>query len=372
MKWSWKIAQIAGIGVYVHATFFLLLVWVGFSSMAVRQSWQDAVAAILFVLVLFAIVLMHEFGHALTARRYGIGTRDIILLPIGGIARLERMPENPKQELVIALAGPAVNVVLAALLAGILLVMGGVQTITNWQTPAGILTRLMWVNVILAVFNLLPAFPMDGGRVLRGLLALTMDYARATRIAARVGQAMAFVLGFVGLMWNPFLILIAFFVWWGASQEADLVEMKSALQRVPVNDLMITEFHKLSPRDHLALAVDHILAGWQYDFPVVDHGGVIGVLTRNDLLAGLTKAGQGAEVGEFMHRECLTVSPSEMAESAFGRLQRGQCNTVPVVENGTLVGLLTMENVGEYLMIQSALAHPPGSGSNPGTRWQPA
>jgi Zn-dependent protease/predicted transcriptional regulator len=374
MKWSWKIAQIAGIAVYLHFTFLILLVWVGLAFGLGQQSLLAAFGAIAFILVLFGIVLLHELGHALTARRYGIKTRDIILLPIGGVARLERMPENPKQELIIALAGPAVNVALAIVLAGILLLSAGVQALTAWESLTGnFFTRLMWINVFLAVFNLLPAFPMDGGRVLRGLLAMRMDYARATRIAANIGQGMAFLFGFVGLFINPFLILIAFFVWWGASQEASFVEMKSALNGVPVRQIMITEFHALSPQDNLSRAIEHILAGWQHDFPVLENQKVVGVLTRNDLLNGLGKAGVNATVGEYMQRDFLTASTWESAEKAFSRLQRCECHTVPVVDNDQLQGMVTMENVGEFLMIKSALGQAHGGISGvDANRYQPA
>jgi CBS domain-containing protein len=276
--------------------------------------------------------------------------------------------------LIIALAGPAVNVALAIVLAGILLLSAGVQALTAWESPTGnFFTRLMWINVFLAVFNLLPAFPMDGGRVLRGLLAMRMDYARATRIAANIGQGMAFLFGFVGLFINPFLILIAFFVWWGASQEASFVEMKSALNGVPVRQIMITEFHALSPQDNLSRAIEHILAGWQHDFPVLENQKVVGVLTRNDLLNGLGKAGVNATVGEYMQRDFLTASTWESAEKAFSRLQRCECHTVPVVDNDQLQGMVTMENVGEFLMIKSALGQAHGGISGvDANRYQPA
>jgi predicted transcriptional regulator len=269
------------------------------------------------------------------------------------------MPEDPKQELLVALGGPAVNVVLAALLFAVLAAGRGVTAVTNSSMLGGdFLSRLMWVNVALAVFNLLPAFPMDGGRVLRALLATRLKYVRATRIAASIGQGMAVLFGFYALIStppNPFLVFIALFVWMGAGQEAGMVEMKSALGGVPVERVMITHFRTLASDDPLSRGVEQILAGSQQDFPVVNNGDLVGVLTRHDLLTGLTKAGASASVGDFMQRQFRIAEPREMAEQVFMRLQDCSCRTVPVLEQGRLVGMVTMENVGEFMMIQTAL-----------------
>jgi len=229
MKWSWRIGRIAGIDVYVHATFLLLLAWVAVSHYLENQRLADAAYGLFFIITLFGIVVLHELGHALTARRFGIRTRDITLLPIGGLARLERMPEDPKQELLVALAGPAVNVVLAGVLIAILACTSGLATLNDVKLVGGsFLANLVVVNIALAVFNMLPAFPMDGGRVLRAFLAMRMDYVRATQVAANIGQALALMLGFIGLTSNnPLLIFIALFVWMGAAQEASMVQMKA-------------------------------------------------------------------------------------------------------------------------------------------------
>lgn len=356
MKWSWKIGKVFGIDVYVHATFVLLLAWLGVVYWAQTRELSFAAEGLGYVLAVFACVGLHELGHALAARRFGIRTRDITLLPIGGVARLERMPEDPRQELWVALAGPAVNVVIAI---GIFLWLT-FQTVLrpdHWFTfTAGpMLVRLLTVNLVLAAFNLLPAFPMDGGRVLRSVLATRMDYARATHIAAALGQGMAFLLGFLGLFTNPFLVFIALFVWIGAAQEASMVMMKSALGGIPVAKAMVTDFATLSPRDSLARSVELILAGSQRDFPVVDNGSVVGVLTRDDLLLSLAQRGQEAIVGDVMQRDFQMVDSHDMLESAFSHLQSCGCHTLPVVHGGRLVGLLTADNVGEFLMIQAAL-----------------
>src|SRR5581483_5404663 len=270
MKWSWRIARVSGIDIYLHGTFLILLAWVGLSHLLQGLGVGDAMAGLVFVSTLFGIVVLHELGHAITAQRFGIRTRDITLLPIDGVARLERMPEKPWQELLVALAGPAVNVVLAGLLFLALAPIEGAAAVNDVALVGGrFLAKLVWVNVGLAVFNLLPAFPMDGGRALRAMLAMRMDYVQATQVAASIGQGLALLLGFVGLFSNPFLVFIALFVWIGAAGEAAVVQMKSALRGIPISRAMVTEFRTLSSADSLARAVDHVLTGFQHDFPVV-------------------------------------------------------------------------------------------------------
>jgi Zn-dependent protease len=219
MRWSVRLGSLFGIPVYLHFTFLLLLGFVGFRQLAQGGlSW--AIAGVASVAAIFGCVLLHEFGHALAARRYGIRTRDVTLLPIGGVARLERMPEDPRQELVVALAGPAVNVGIALLLGGVLFITGGAVF------GGSFIGQLLAINIALVLFNMLPAFPMDGGRVLRALLATRMNYSQATELAARVGRGMAFLLGIAGLFWNPMLVLIAVFVWFSAGREAAFVRQK--------------------------------------------------------------------------------------------------------------------------------------------------
>ena len=355
MRWSWKIGAFRGIGVYMHATFLILIGFVVLRHWSAGSGVQTTLEGVGFILALFACVVLHEFGHALMAARYGIKTRDITLLPIGGLARLERMPDDPRQELWVALAGPAVNVVIGAAL------FVAIQFTNAWAplqqlsiTGGPFLARLMVVNVFLVVFNMLPAFPMDGGRVLRALLATRIEYTRATQIAAHIGQSMALVFGFLGLFFNPFLVFIAFFVWIGAAQEASMVQMKSSLAGIPVMQAMITDFQLLDPRDPLARAVERTLAGSQQDFPVMDDGKVVGILTSHDLLVGLARRGQDALVRDSMQRDFEVVEASQMLETAFRRLQTCHCHTVPVMRNGELAGLLTMDNVGEFVAIQAA------------------
>lgn len=356
MKWSWKLGEFRGISVYVHATFLLLIGFVALRFWSSAQNLSKTLEGVGFILALFACVVLHEFGHALMAARFGIKTRDITLLPIGGVARLERMPDEPKQELLVALAGPAVNVLIAITLFVALRLTSAYAPLEQIGVTSGpFLERLMLVNVILVAFNMLPAFPMDGGRVLRALLATRMDHTRATHIAASLGQAMALIFGFLGFFLNPFLMFIALFVWIGAAQEASMAQMKSALGGIPVRKAMITNFQTLAPDDSLARAVDEILTGSQQDFPVLEAGQVVGILTRQDLLVGLARHGQQSLVGDAMQRHFQTVHPHDMLENALRRLQGCQCHTLPVIHHNKLLGLVTMENVGEWIAIQAAL-----------------
>jgi Zn-dependent protease/CBS domain-containing protein len=361
MKWSWKIARFWGIDVYVHATFLLIIAWVAYSYWVQFQSINAVVGGILFILALFACVVLHEYGHALMARRYGVKTRDITLYPIGGVARLERIPEKPIEELWVAIAGPAVNVVIAVLLGGYLLASGGFSLSNLFSISDGsFLSRLLAVNVALVAFNLIPAFPMDGGRVLRALLGLRMDHVRATQIAATVGQALAFAFGLIGLFANPMLLFIAFFVWIGAEQEASMTRIKHSLSGIPISRAMQTNFESLSPRDTLARAVELILAGSQHDFPVVENDRVVGILEREVLMKALARAGQSEQVSATMRRDIPQVDTHEMIETALARLEESGAKALPAVHAGRLEGLITSENITEFLMIRSALRTAPG------------
>ena len=356
MKWSWKIGKLAGIDLRIHVTFLLLLGWVAASHWIAARSIDTMAMGVAFILALFACVVLHELGHALAARKYGIPTRDITLLPIGGVARLERMPDQPRQELWVALAGPAVNVAIAAVLFAWLTASNGWAPLDRLSVAGGpFLERLLVANVWLVLFNLVPAFPMDGGRVLRALLASRMEYMKATQIAAGVGQGLAFVFGFIGLFSNPMLLFIALFVWIGASQEASATQMKAAMSGTPIRAAMLTDFHCLDRDATLADAVRLVLEGSQQDFPIMDGQKVAGILTRSDLLVALAEHGPAYPVAHAMQREFLAADYTEMLEVAFQRLQECGCHTMPVIHEGRLMGLLTMDNVGEYFLIQAAM-----------------
>ncbi len=359
MKWSPKIGKVFGIEVHVHFTFVLLLVFLGFVYWQNTHLISAALVGVSFILALFGCVLLHELGHALMARRYGIKTQDITLLPIGGVARLERMPENPIEELWVALAGPAVNVAIAALLFVCLAATGGFVAAADVSMNSGSLVQqLMAVNLLLAVFNLLPAFPMDGGRVLRALISTRLGRRRATAIAANIGQAMAIVFGIIGFFYNPFLVFIAIFVYLGAQAEAGVVEMQSALGKFLVRDAMMTRFRSLSTTDTLGKAVDELLAGSQQDFPVIDHDLPVGLLRRNDLVKALSENRRDARVEDFMCRDCDSVDSSDSLNRTVESMHARQWATLVVTHAGRVVGLLTLENVSEMILINAAISHP--------------
>lgn len=357
MTWSIRIARIMGIDVFLHFTFLILVAWVGVSTYLYHRDVNEAIYGIAFILSVFGIVVLHEFGHAIAASWFGIKTRDITLYPIGGVARLERMPEEPFKEFVVAIAGPMVNVILAI---AIYFMLPGIPdpTMISKVEDAGsrMLEQLFLVNVGLVVFNMIPAFPMDGGRVLRAVLASFLGYARATQIAAGLGQALAFGLGFLGLMnGNLILIFIAFFVLMAAGQEAQAVQLKTSLAGVPVADAMITNYQALRPEEPLSAAVDHLLSGFQTDFPVLHNGQVVGMLLRHDLIEKIRKDGEHSRIQDAMRTQFVMADPTELLEQAFVRLQDCECRSMPVIHQGRLVGLLTPDNVGEFLMLREAL-----------------
>lgn len=370
MKWSFRIGRFLGIDVYMHVTFLILLAFLGLANLLAGGTLVQVASSVLFFLALFGCVLLHEYGHALMARKYGIPTRDITLLPIGGVARLERMPGKPAQELWVALAGPAVNVIIALMLGAWLTVSGGWEPLSSLSTTSGsFLEKLLAVNVFLVLFNLLPAFPMDGGRVLRALLAMRMEYARATRIAAHTGQGMAILFGFAGLFTNPMLLLIALFVWAGAAQEAAAVELKSSLGGLPVREAMLTDFRVLHPQASLREVTTLLLAGSQKDFPVVDQQAVVGMLGHERLFEALRQHGEHTRVEEVMLRGVRTVAADEPLDQAIALAEPGVNTSLPVLWQGRLVGLLTAENIGELVMIRAALQVDNGSPSSCSSAW---
>ena len=358
MKWSLKIGKFAGIEVFVHFTFFLLVGWVALMHWQDGRSMSAAMSGVLLILAIFMCVVLHEYGHALMARRYGIPTRDIILLPVGGVARLEKMPTQPIQELWVALAGPAVNVVIAMALYMWLTLTASWEPVQSLTVSTGpFLERLMFVNIFMIAFNMLPAFPMDGGRIMRALLALRMEYGRATRIAASIGQAMAVLFGVIGLFYSPLLMVIAFFVWVGAGQEAVMAEMKTTIGGIPVHQAMVRDYEVLSTDDRLQRAVELTLAGYHKDFPVVSGGILEGVLRQSDLFKALSaRDALASRVASVERGRLITVDAADPLDSVAAKFVDCDCRSLPVTRNGKLVGLVTTDKLSEMLRMQAATA----------------
>jgi Zn-dependent protease/CBS domain-containing protein len=368
MPWSLNIGTIASTAVRIHVTFLLFLGWI-FIASYISGGQQAAVSGLVFMLLLFTCVLAHEFGHIFTARAFGVSTPDVTLLPIGGVARLERIPEEPYQEFLIAIAGPAVNVVIAlglVALAGARLDAGDLSAVEN--ANVSLVDRLAAVNLFLALFNMIPAFPMDGGRVLRALLATRLGFVRATEIAAAIGQWVAFLLGFIGLMYNPILIFIAIFVYLAATSEAHMVALRAMSRGVPVSTAMMTQYATLTPDAPVEEAVQTLLRTSQGEFPVIDADGKpVGLLTRSDLIRALKELGPDARVADVMLSPVPAIGQRRCLDEAFRILQEKSAPAVAVTDaTGRLVGLVTPETIGEMMMLHQAL--PKGAQWGPWSR----
>ena len=358
MGWSFSIGTVAGTVVRIHVTFVLFLVWI-FGAGYVTGGVNAALNSVVFILLVFACVLLHEFGHIFTARAFGVQTPDVVLLPIGGVARLERIPEKPMEEFLIAIAGPLVNVAIA----GFLLLFAGadvsssaaVAAVDNTRIP--MVDRLAAVNLFIALFNLIPAFPMDGGRVLRALLSTRLGFVRATGIAAAVGQGFAFLLGFIGLFYNPILIFIAIFVYLAAASEAHMVALRSVSRGVPLLAATMTRIATLKPDAHIDEAVQVLLQTSQSEFPVVDEAHKpVGLLGRSGIIRALKELGPDARVSQAMTADIPVVDRRRPLDEAVRILQEKSAPAVAVIEpDGKLVGLITTETIGELMMVSQAM-----------------
>jgi len=351
---SLSLGSLAGIKLQVHWSFSLIVLWVLLTSLLAGKGLIGSFTSVVFILVMFGCVVLHELGHALAARMYGIPTRDITLLPIGGVARLERMPRKPSQELVVALAGPAVNVVISGVLFLLLAPVSSMSSLASLPLQSGsFLQQLMFVNIALVAFNMLPAFPMDGGRVLRALLATVMDYVKATRVAAAVGQVCAAGFGLLGF-YNPMLLLIAAFIFFGATTEANQVAMREKFGGYQVRDGMLRKFRAVSPHAPLRESVIDLLEAPQRDFPVIDRGQFVGMLHLDEAFQALENR-QANTIGEVMQLGVTPVDEDESLMTTFERMG-GQPRTLPVTRDGELIGLLDFSRVIDLLKARSRLS----------------
>lgn len=362
MKGSLFLGRAFGIKIRIHWTFLLLIGWVLFRNYQQGGDVTSALWSIAFVLSIFVCVTLHELGHALAARGYGVPTRDISLLPIGGVASLERIPREPRKELWVAVAGPLVNVVIAAVLyVGLAATnsLPGPEAFQEEGTAAinatTFLPGLMSVNLLLVLFNAIPAFPMDGGRVLRAFLAMRTDHLKATRIAARVGQGAAILFAAAGLFFNPFLLIIALFVYMGAQSELQHETTVVQLSGATVGDIVMQTYTPLQPLEPLSKAVEALLNSQETHFLVVEDGNVTGTLSRRDIIQGLNEEGPESAVRGAMRTEFPALSTDQPLEEALQTLRASQADLLPVYNGGQkLVGVIDQENITEYMMVKNA------------------
>ncbi len=360
MNWSFKLFKVKGIDIKIHLTFVLILIWAAYRwSVSTGEGMQGAIFGIVATLLLFVSVTLHELGHSLQALKYGVKVRDITLMPMGGLAQMDQIPEDPNKELRIALAGPLVNFGIAALLIGLgalldaraLLSLNELYASLGHVSWSGLFAYLTSANLMLGLFNLIPAFPMDGGRVLRALLAKKMDHAKATKTAAQVGQGLALLMGLWGFMSGSWtLVLIAIFVWMGAGQESEGTQVRHTLGETTVGQAMTRSPHTLRVNDSLSKAVELTLSTSQADFPVLEWGSnkVAGLIGEIDLLRGLQTLGANAAAREIMRTRITFANPDEPLHAAQQKMRTGRTRTLPVLNGeGELIGLLTADDINE-------------------------
>jgi Zn-dependent protease/predicted transcriptional regulator len=358
MKWSLSLGRISGIEVFVHWTFLILIGWILFSHINMGHGWEQSLVGVVFILVLFACVLLHELGHALTGKRYGVTTKNIVLLPIGGVANMEKMPEKPVQELWVALAGPAVNLVIAIVLFFVLRQSGGMPSLLDMDahmSSSNFLFNLFLVNILLAVFNLIPAFPMDGGRVLRALLAMKFDRVKATEIAARTGQFLAIGFVFLGMFSNVWLVFIGLFVFLGAGAESSYEATRSVLSKYKVSDVLMKKYTVLSAGEPIERAVEHLLNGQEKEFLISENNKVTGFVTRDEIIKGLSELGKTAPLGNIARRDFPALNPELGLDKAHDMMAKHGISFSPVYKDGELAGVLDTENITEMILVDKAI-----------------
>jgi len=352
MKWSFSIGKIFGIPIRIHITFLLLLLFVAFNP---HGGILSGSVGVVFIVLVFAGVLLHELGHSLVARHYGEHVQDIMLLPIGGVSRTE-IPEDPKQEIVMAFVGPLISLMLGALFFLISIALNYSLDFMDFVRGQGSITEnlipiLFYVNIMLGLFNLAPVFPMDGGRVLRGILSLTMEPIRATRIAVGIGQFIAILMFFFGIFYDWWLALIAIFLYFGAEAEEQGTILHRLLHRVPARAVMLEHFESVSPGDSLGNLVEKLCHSSQDDFPVLDSGRLVGLLPKNVIFQALRRSPAETRVQEIMLTEFFQAGPDEMLDKIFDRLTQTQVGIVPVVDDGKVLGILTLPQIAKYQML---------------------
>lgn len=358
MKYSLPLGKVSGIKISVHWTFLILIGWIIIANIRSGSKPAEIAWSIGFVLAVFGCVILHELGHALAAKRYKINTLDITILPIGGIAQLETMPEKPKEELVVALAGPAVNVIIFAILFPFVQLTSDINELNTLKSinARNFLPVLMSINLWLALFNLIPAFPMDGGRVLRALLGFKLNHSKATQVAATVGQVLAMVFVFFGFFFNPFLIFIGFFIFLGAQSEAMYSRSKFLLKGFMVKDVVMHQIPLINSSASIKEAVNKLLDSQNKDFLVVKDEKPVGTLSRDQIINALAERGETASVDRFKDDDMIFLEPKMELEKAWALMQQKKKSILPVMSDGHLLGVVDQENIAEFILVQSVSA----------------
>jgi Zn-dependent protease/CBS domain-containing protein len=354
MPWSLTLGRIAGTAVRLHITFILFLAWIGVSAF-ITQGRDVAFDTLAFVVLIFTCVLAHEFGHIFMARAFGVRTPEVTLFPIGGVASLERIPENPVQELLVAIAGPAVNLViaLAIIVSSDHISADAVQHLDDVHVSLAV--RVAAANMFIALFNMIPAYPMDGGRVLHALLVMKCGPQRAILWAVRIGQAFAFLLGFLGLFGNPMLLFIAIFIYIAAAGEGREHVMHDMMEGLKVSDVMETHYVTLGLTDRLSHAIGVLLATPQSDFPVVDpQGKAAGVLSRAAIIGAMTADKSDIVVSDLVHAPAPTLRAYVEAQRALDVMQQTHSAAVSIVDqDGHLMGIVTRESISDVMLVKT-------------------
>ncbi len=352
MKNAYPIGKLFGIPIKVHITFIFLLL---FMSIMISHAGADIsfLYGMFIIVLIFLCVVLHEVSHSLVAKHFGINVRDIILLPIGGVAQIEEMPEDPKEEILIAIAGPLLSLTLSAIFLILSILVYGKSKIEIDIFSKNILMTLFTINLVLGIFNIFPAFPMDGGRVLRGVLALFMNHLKATKIAVSIGQLFAIFFIFFGIFYNWWLILIGFFIYLGASSEEKMAEIRASIQGIPVRNAMLTNFTVLRPNQCLGDAIDKIIHTFQDNFPILDGDKVIGILTKQKLFKAIQENPIDTPIEEVVDKEYVTIHPDMPMSVLLKHFMEGNIPIILVMENDKLVGIINLEQIGKFHLLKN-------------------
>lgn len=356
MKWSIYIGKVSGIKIFIHWTFVLLIVWIAFMDYLLGKDFLQASVSVLFILSVFICIVLHELGHALMAQYFNHKTKDITLLPIGGMSRMEEIPEKPKEELLVSLAGPMINLLIAAILYPLIQWFSEVPGIfTNlFVTKETFLFNLYIVNIALVLFNLLPAFPMDGGRVFRAILSFFMDRVAATNIAVKAGQMIAVLLFLIGIFYNPLLTIISILIFIFAQAENDFVRARSILKNYSVRDILLKEYYSLSPDDTISDAMKSALENNVKHFLILENNKVIGTITKKNIIRALNNGELDTPIKVFTNKDFHILNPNTSLDKVYSEEYFIKTSILPVVDNDLLIGVIDLNTIEEFIALKNA------------------